>query len=389
MITLRGRSVEYNEAANARGSAVLRLSSDPRRPAPLKAQEAYIHSAGDLPGGFGWYLLNSAEHIWQVPEGAAVAVLPEEFGYLADGDVVRLDPSRSGLRTLFRKGTAYNHFMLTERCNNYCLMCSQPPRNVDDGWIVDEVLEALPLIDRGAGEIGFTGGEPTLLGERFIELVRATKSHLPNTALHILSNGRLFATGTLARDLSAVRHHDLMMGIPIYADLPHVHDHVVQADGAFDDTIRGILALKQHGVRVEVRVVLQHQTVPRLTALARFLARNLLFVDHIALMGLEITGFARANLDRIWIDPIDYQAELLEAVGILDRAGMNVSIYNSQLCVLDRSLRPFARRSISDWKNEYMPECEDCDVKAACGGFFASAKLRYSRAIRPLLENAA
>ncbi|RYD39556.1 MAG: His-Xaa-Ser system radical SAM maturase HxsC, partial [Verrucomicrobiaceae bacterium] len=116
--------------------------------------------------------------------------------------------------------------------------------------------------------------------------------------------------------------------------------------------------------------------------------RNLLFVDHVALMGLELTGFARANLDRIWIDPADYQSELVEAVGILDRAGMNVSIYNSQLCVLDRSLRPFARRSISDWKNEYMPECEGCDAKAACGGFFSSAKLRYSRAIQPILWNA-
>jgi His-Xaa-Ser system radical SAM maturase HxsC len=388
MITLRGRAVEYNEAACARGSAILRLSTDGARPAPLKAREGYVHSHGELPPGFGWYLLKSPDDIELVPSGVPTAILPDEFDYLADGDVVRLEPSRGGLRTLFRKSSAYNHFMLTERCNNYCLMCSQPPRAVDDGWIVDEVLEALPLIDRGAAEIGFTGGEPSLLGERFIELVQATGSHLPNTALHILSNGRLFGTGTLARDLAAVRHHDLMMGIPIYADLAHIHDHVVQADGAFDETIRGILALKQHGVRVEVRVVLQEQTVPRLSVLARFLARNMLFVDHVALMGLEITGFARANLDRIWIDPIDYQDELAEAVGILDRAGMNVSIFNSQLCVLEPSLRRFARRSISDWKNEYMPECDGCDAKAQCGGFFASAKHRYSRAIQPLREGA-
>jgi len=389
MITLRGRSIGFNAAAIERDSTILRLSSDERRPAPLKAREGYIHSHGDLPRGFGWYLLKSAEFIGQVPDGAPGAVLPQEFDYLGDGDVVRLEPARGGVRTLFRKASPYNHFMLTERCNNYCLMCSQPPRQIDDGWIVDEVLEALPLIDRGAAEIGFTGGEPTLLGSRFVQLVQATGSHLPKTALHVLSNGRLFAQGSLARDLAAVRHHDLMIGIPVYADLAHVHDHVVQADGAFDETIRGILALKQHGLRVEVRVVLQAQTIPRLTALARFLTRNLLFVDHVALMGLEITGFARANLDRIWIDPADYQAELAEAVGILDRAGMSVSIFNSQLCVLEPSLWPFARRSISDWKNEYMPECEGCEAKGMCGGFFSSAKYQYSRAIRPILSAAA
>ena len=32
-------------------------------------------------------------------------------------------------------------------------------------------------------------------------------------------------------------------------------------------------------------------------------------------------------------------------------------IYNHQLCLIDRGLWPFAVKSISDWKNEYHPEC--------------------------------
>ena len=32
-------------------------------------------------------------------------------------------------------------------------------------------------------------------------------------------------------------------------------------------------------------------------------------------------------------------------------------IYNHQLCLIDRALWPFAVKSISDWKNEYHPEC--------------------------------
>jgi hypothetical protein len=38
---------------------------------------------------------------------------------------------------------------------------------------------------------------------------------------------------------------------------------------------------------------------PRLRQLAEFRARNLTFVEHIALMGLKITGFTRANLDSL------------------------------------------------------------------------------------------
>ena len=32
-------------------------------------------------------------------------------------------------------------------------------------------------------------------------------------------------------------------------------------------------------------------------------------------------------------------------------------IYNHQLCLIDRRVWPFAVKSISDWKNEYHPEC--------------------------------
>ena len=57
----------------------------------------------------------------------------------------------------------------------------------------------------------------------------------------------------------------------------------------------GVLKLKDKGQRVEVRVVLHAITAPRIAATCRWFARNLPFVDHVALMGLENTGFAIAN----------------------------------------------------------------------------------------------
>lgn len=38
------------------------------------------------------------------------------------------------------------------------------------------------------------------------------------------------------------------------------------------------------------------------------------FVDQVALMGLENTGFAIANDEPLWIDPLDYRDQLAEAV---------------------------------------------------------------------------
>ena len=388
MIVLGTKSATFTNHEFGTNQSIVRVSTDPERPAALRRREAFIVSTDVVPEGFKYYI-QIGESIAQRCDDLPVVHLPSEFGYLEDGDILRLSPSQNAVRILYRRKASINSFLLTERCNNYCLMCSQPPRNVNDGWIVDEILATLPLIEPDTPEIMFSGGEPTLLGDRFLELVKASKAYLPRTALHILSNGRSFSNPDFSAALGRTQHPDLMVGIPLYSDLSHVHDYVVQADGAYDETLRGILNLKKAGVPVEVRVVLHKQTVKGLPALAEFLTRNLLFVDQVALMGLEMTGFTKANLDDLWIDPADYQTELLQAAGILDRAKMRVSIYNSQLCLLDPSIWRFARRSISDWKQEYMPECATCTVIDRCGGFFASASVRHSSKIRPILNAAA
>lgn len=338
---------------------------------------------GPLPEGFRAYLLR---------EGAVTAGprdvyrLGADHGYLGAGDVVRVDPSRGVLAALYRAGSRSNTFLVTERCDNLCVMCSQPPKARDDSWLVDELEEAIPLIADGGGEVGITGGEPALLGPRLVRLIALLRDHLPRTAVHVLSNGRRFADAAFARSVGVLGHPDLMFGIPLYSDVAEEHDYVVQARGAFDETVRGVLALKRAGVRVELRFVIHRETAGRLPEFARFVARNLTFVDHVALMGLEPVGFARANLDRLWIDPLDYGRALLDAALALERAGMAVSVYNHQLCVLDPRLHPLARRSISDWKNLYLDVCTGCGRREECGGFFASSAVRHSRGITPLGE---
>lgn len=312
--------------------------------------------------------------------------LPEAFEYLADGDIVRVSPTHGELWVMYRRDSRFNSMLLTERCNSFCVMCSQPPKAVDDSYLVDAFLEAIPLISPDTPELGITGGEPTLLGKRLLDLIATCRDELPQTALHMLSNGRLFQYLPLCQDLAAIQHPDFMIGIPLYSDLAHKHDFVVQARGAFDQTIRGFMNLQRCGLRTELRIVLHRATVDRLPQLAQFISRNLPFIEHVALMGLEMMGFVRMNLDALWIDSVDYQPQLAEAVQTLSHHGMNVSIYNHQLCVLDRALWPFARMSISDWKNEYLDDCATCAVREDCGGFFSSSSLRRSdhiRALRP------
>lgn len=304
--------------------------------------------------------------------------------HLKSGDVVTLFP-RSGLvRTVFRPDSAHNFLFATQRCNSFCLMCSQPPVDRDDSEQVRINLETVRLIEPPLSHLGITGGEPTLLGEGLLQILDELRARLPDTNIHMLTNGRRFAWPQFVEAFMAFAHPRLTVCIPLYSDNAPDHDYVVQARGAFDQTIQGLHRLARYEQPVEIRVVLHRLTIPRLNDLAHFIYRNLPFARHVALMGLEITGFTRPNLSKLWIDPYEYQIELQRAVEYLAIRGMNVSIYNHPLCLLPRDLWKFARRSISDWKNVYLEVCGTCGVSEQCGGFFMSADRQHSSHIRAL-----
>jgi His-Xaa-Ser system radical SAM maturase HxsC len=306
-----------------------------------------------------------------------------QLDYLDDGDVVAVDPN-GFVRALYRRASPHNFILVTDQCNSLCLMCSQPPKEIDDFDRLVEHLRVVDLIDPTTRELGLTGGEPTLFRDGFLELIARCRDRLPITALHVLTNGRLFYYRRFAEKLGALQHPDLVLGIPLYSDIDTQHDYIVQAPGAFEETVLGLQHLDRYGVRVEIRVVLHALSIPRLPRLAAFIARNFPFASHVALMGLEMFGLVHQHLDELWIDPADTQRELIAATEILCDAGMNVSIYNHQLCVLDPRLWPLARKSISDWKNVYLPACNGCEAIDACGGFFQSATKIHSAHIHPL-----
>lgn len=386
MIALRGRAAQL-QLQRPLSRSVWLLTDGFGGSARRGVSACLIDDHVPAPAGYELYLARPGSNIDDAELN--VIELPPELSYLRAGDIVSVSDDGRRLHVLWRHRSHQNSVLLTERCDHYCLMCSQPPRRVDDDWLIDQTIELIRLLPPDTREIGFTGGEPTLYGDRLLQLLRLCRNLIPGAGVHVLSNGRRFSEASFAAGWAAIGNPNMMVGIPLYGAEPSLHDYVVQTRGAFDETVRGILNLGALDQAVEIRVVIHKQTAPHLPAIAEFIARNLPFVDQVALMGLEMIGFARANIDTVWIDPVDYQEELAWAVRLLERAGPKVMIYNHQLCLLDRRLWPYAVRSISDWKNEYHPECLNCSVRSDCGGFFFSAKYRMSDHIRAIPDEQA
>ncbi len=357
-------------------------------PASLRPDYALVTSNVDALQDYSGYgcIFVSSEKASSSPvlENLPVAVMAD-CSHLHPGYVVSINDRTGFVRTVYRPESPHNTLFATDRCNSNCLMCSQPPKDIDDSYLIGENLKIIDLIDEGPEVIGITGGEPTLLGSGLIEVLDRLKTKLPRTSVHMLTNGRKYANARFAHEVGEVRHPSFVSGIPLYADVAAVHDYVVQSEGAFDETLEGIYNAAQSGLAIEIRVVLHKQTIPRLVRMAEFIYANFPFVSHVALMGLENMGYVKKNWSELWIDPVHYMDELRAAALFLHRRGLVVSIYNLQLCLLPRELHFFARQSISDFKNVYLPECDPCLRKGACSGFFLSQVNRHSEYIRPFL----
>jgi len=386
VITIRRRAGAVSGLAKRTIGRVVRTSAplSERTDSFLVIGRGAEANIGDDTDGYGAVLLESTFDA--LVEGILDAPVMSGYDSLAnltDGTIVAIEPT-GGTNTLFRPESRHNALFATGRCNSNCLMCSQPPSDWEPDDIVEEHLRTIELIQAAPVNLGITGGEPTLLGAGLTKILSALKGKFPDAPMFMLTNGRTFSNADYATEIAGAIPPNLICCIPLYADVPAIHDYIVQAKGAFEETLAGLYNCARYGIPVEIRVVLHKQSLPRLLPLSDFIYRNLPFVRHVALMGLENMGYVKKNWDDLWIDPMDYQAELEEAVKRLHYRQMNVSIYNHPLCILPHSLWTFARQSISDFKNLYLEACDRCSERPNCSGLFASSESRHSRGIRTL-----
>lgn len=317
-------------------------------------------------------------------KGPVLVVGPSD---LKTGDVVALEPHRRHAEVLMRESDQHHTVFLTNRCNSRCLMCSQPPIDEDDSWRSQEAIEVMEHMTWSPEVIGFTGGEPLLLGSALRRVLSASADRHPHAHIEVLTNGRLASDEAYARELLAGLPRRLCWMVPLYGHAPFLHDYVVQAQGAFDETLLGLLNLQRHHQLVQLRVVLIRPVLEILPALADFIARNLPFVREVALMGCEPVGFALANREDCEVDLGEWQDELRSAVRRLQRGAVPVILMNTPLCGLHPELWPLAHRSISDWKNTYAPSCDPCQVKRDCCGLFAWHERGWKpNALRPVVH---
>jgi His-Xaa-Ser system radical SAM maturase HxsC len=282
-------------------------------------------------------------------------------------DVILVDPDAGRIERLLRRGSEHNTLLVTERCDQLCVMCSQPPKKSHDDRFA--LLEQACLLAEHGSLIGISGGEPTLFKPQLLTMLDAVLSSRPDLNFHILSNGQHFSADDIGC-LSEEHFRRVAWGIPLYASSSSLHDRIVAKAGAFERLLESFDYLLQSAARIELRTVLMRDNLGQLPDLARYVSINLPFVEQWSIMGLEHVGFAKSRWESLYVD-VRHDFEPFEVA--LDQAhlrGIQAKVFNIPLCHLPAEFRHFAVASISDWKRRYAPRCDDCRVKSDCSGFF-------------------
>ena len=292
-------------------------------------------------------------------------VAVDDFDF--DGDVVAVDPARGTAERLIRAGSRHNTFLATERCDQLCVMCSQPPKKTHIDRFAEFTQAALLAPD---GEtIGISGGEPTLYKEELFTLIETVGTARPDLSFHVLSNGQHFDESDRLR-LGATCFASLTWGIPLYSHVPERHDAIVKKTGAFDRLMESFRHLLASGSKVELRTVLLQDNANDLPALARFVTAHLGFVVQWSIMQLENIGFAKNRFSDLYVDHTQDDTRLYEALDIAELFGVSAKLFNFPRCTIDERFRRYAVASISDWKRKYPPACNGCREQSHCSGFF-------------------
>ncbi|AWI05950.1 His-Xaa-Ser system radical SAM maturase HxsC [Clostridium drakei] len=343
----------------------------------IKGYDVYVFQSENIQRQIIDYLkLNNSTYICGVGETDT----------LVDKDVIEISPDTLTIRVLYRANSIDNFLMLTNKCNNNCIMCpdSLKVRTENKNIPISILKKYIELIDKKVEFLCITGGEPTLLKEDFIEVIRYLREKLSGTEYLLLTNGRMFYKKRFVEAFVKNAPENLITAIPIHGHYPELHDNISGVKGSFIQSFYGVKNLYKLGAKIEIRVVINKLNYNVITNIAAMISDYFPKVVRVNFMAMEMLGNAVVNREKVWIDFNSVQEKLKEAVFILLKSGIETRIYNFPLCSLDESIWNLSVRSISDYKIRYKQQCNECSVMKNCGGFFNSTINMKDLKVKPI-----
>lgn len=179
-------------------------------------------------------------------------------------------------------------------CNNDCHFCVQAHKKKFGNKTTQELKELLSqAAEEGYRSVVFTGGEVTIRPD-VLDLVHYAASS-GFDVIQIQSNGRRFEDIGFCREMIAAGANQFNPAL--HGHKPEIHDFLTQRNGAFMQTVKGIINLKKLGQRIITNSVITQKNCRYLPQLALLLVK--LKVDQFQLAFVHAIGNAGKNFESV------------------------------------------------------------------------------------------
>lgn len=285
-------------------------------------------------------------------------------------------------------------------CNNNCSFCVQGHKKKFGNKESDELKRYIKKsAEDGCVGIVFTGGEPTIRPD-ILELVKyAKKSGFKS--IQIQSNGRRFAYVDFCKQIISVGANEFSPAL--HGHIPELHDHLTGANGAFSQTIRGIINLKRLNQLVITNTVITKSNYRHLPDIAKLLVK--LKVDQFQFAFVHALGNAAENFDSVVPRKSLVEPYVKKALDIGINAGIRVMTEGIPYCFMKGYEKYIAEEIIPDTKifdldnviEDYSklrfeegkkrgPNCKKCKYFAKCEGPWREYPEKFGwKEFRPIL----
>ncbi len=310
----------------------------------------------------------------------------DRLNKLCDYDIVEISDTGILYRA-FANNEADTTIFLGAKCNSNCIMCpaGDTERRKGFSYSRDFLMKYIDYLPPELEYIVMTGGEPTMQPDLFLETLDRVREKYQYTQVLLLTNGRSLSDEWLFEQVSKRHPKHFRIAIPIHGSTPDLHDYITRAPGSFEQTMLGLKRLMSSDINVEIRIVVTKTNSDDLLNIAKLISDNFKKVYCINFIGLEPRGNCALNFDTVYIDHKSSFEKSKPAIQYLVSCGYDVGLYNYPLCAVDKDYWSIASKSISGYKNVYHKDCDRCDVKSICGGFFTAAMSIAKPQVHPII----
>lgn len=286
------------------------------------------------------------------------------------------------------------------KCNNRCLMCTNPisgrwVKFKDDGGFdfsfdaIEKKIKEEKKKNIEVDSIYLSGGEPTLHPQFFLILLSLEKNFF-SAQKKLLTNGRVFFYKKFAQQtLSAVQKMELI--VSICGPTPRIHNKITRTKNSFEQMIVGLNNLfqyKKNGQKISLRFVVSGLTKKYIFETLDFVFKEFPWIDGVSVIFMEIEGHGEMNLKKLKIQYSDKEMQKsLQKSLLLFEKKRNISLFHFPLCVLPPDFWPFVMRTLPEEEVSFLKKCQKCEVKKYCLGvpkYYLDNIKECSKEIKPI-----